>query len=58
MSMYNIIRGSNNLSVMLFETIGLENKNPQTEEEKELCDVRFDRYQGTTVMENFNIIRS
>lgn len=57
MSMYNIIFGSNNLADRIFETIGLENKDPQTEEEKELCDIGFDRYRDTTVMENFNLLK-
>ena len=57
MSMYNIIFGSNNPADRVFETIGLENKDPQTEEEKELCDIGFDRYRDTTVMENFSLLK-
>ena len=37
--------------------LGLENEDPQTEEEKELCDIVFDRYQGTMVMENFSLLK-
>lgn len=47
----------NSLTNMIFETIGLRHKNPQTDEEKELCDISFPRYIDTIVMERFNIIK-
>jgi hypothetical protein len=47
----------NNLADRVFETVGLKNNNPQTEEEKELCDIGFDRYRDTTVMENFCLLK-
>ena len=57
MSTHNTIHGRNNPSDRLFETIGLENNNPLTEEEKELCDISFDRYRYATVMENFSLVK-
>jgi hypothetical protein len=57
MSMYNITVGSNNLVDRVFEIIGLKNKDPQTEEEEELCDIGFVRYRDTTVMENFSLLK-
>lgn len=57
MSMYNTISGRNTLTDSIFETIGLEHKNPQTEEEKELCDISFLRFRDIMVMENFSLIK-
>jgi hypothetical protein len=45
------------MSDEIFETIGLKNKDPQTDEEKELCDIIFDRYRDKMVMENFSLLK-
>ena len=54
--MYNIMFGTEKMSEGIFRLLGMENKNPQTEEEKELCDIGFSRYRDVTVMEECRIV--
>lgn len=59
-SMYNTMsrneRVSERISERIFRLIGMENKNPQTEQEKEICDIGFSRYRDVTVLEDCRII--
>jgi hypothetical protein len=41
---------------VIFEVIGFNNKNPQSDDEKELCDIGFSRYRDTIVIEDFSIV--